>query len=157
MRTLVVFYSRSGHTQQVAREIAARCGADLEPIHESRSRRGLWGYLRSSWEALIHAAPPISPSIKDPGRYDLVVIGTPIWNFGLAAPVRAYAQRYSDRFKRVAFFCTEGGSGDARAFAELSRICGQEPVATFALTERQLPKPAHTGPLSEFLEHLPSA
>lgn len=154
MRTLVVYYSRTGHTRQLASEIADRCGADLEEIQEPGSRRGAWGYLRSAWQALRHAAPPIQPAIRSPADYELVVIGTPVWNFGLAPPVRSYARQHAGEFKRVAFFCTEGGSGDRRAFEELSALCGQAPAATVAVTEKQLPTPAHAAPVEQFVARL---
>ena len=48
MRTLIVFYSRSGHTRQLAQELVTRCGADLEEIREVRSREGFFGYCRSA-------------------------------------------------------------------------------------------------------------
>ena len=51
-RILVVDYSRTGNTHLVAKAIAHVCGADLERIREVRSRRGLWGYLRSAREAM---------------------------------------------------------------------------------------------------------
>lgn len=154
MKTLVVYFSRSGHTGQVASEVAARCGAELEAIRESRSRDGPRGYWRSAWQALNHAAPPIAAALKDPAGYDLVIIGTPIWNFGLAPPVRSYVRQYAGCFKQVAFFCTEGGSGDRRAFDELARLCGKAPVATFAVTEKELPEPAHREPLRRFVARL---
>ncbi|WP_372524859.1 flavodoxin family protein [Piscinibacter sp.] len=151
MKALVVYFSRSGHTRQLAKEIAARCGADLEAIREARSREGVWGYCRSLWDALKRGTPPINAAFHKPAGYELVIIGTPVWNFGLAPPVRSYAQQHAKQFKQVAFFCTEGGSGDQRAFDELSRICGKQPVATFALTEKQLPEPAHKEPLRRFV------
>ncbi len=154
MRTLVVYFSRTGHTRQLAEEIAGRCGADVDEIRESRSRRGLWGYLQSGWEALHRAAPPVRPAGKAPSEYELVVIGTPVWNFSLAGPVRSYARQHAGEFKRVAFFCTEGGSGDARAFAELSEICGKAPLATVAVTEKQLPASAHAAPVEQFVSRL---
>ena len=154
MKTLVVYYSRSGHTRQVANEIAAHCGADLEVIREANSRDGLVGYFHSGWQALIGAAPPVCPTIIDPANYDLVILGTPIWNFSLAPPVRSYAQRYGAHFKQVAFFCTEGGAGDQRAFSELARICAREPITTLTVTEKQLPEPAHKEPLRSFVARL---
>lgn len=154
MKTLVVYFSLSGHTRQVASEIATRCGADLEAIREHQDRSGAWGYLRSAWQAMLRAAPPIKPAARDPAGYELVIIGTPIWSFHLAPPVRSYAQQYARHFKQVAFFCTEGGSGDQRAFDELSRICGKTPVATFVVTETQLPGPAHSEPLRHFVSRL---
>ena len=115
MKTLVVYYSRTGHTEHLAQEIARRCHADLDRIRDpdGADRGGLWGYLRSAWQAACGATPAIRPTTRDPGGYDLVVIGTPVWNWHLAAPVRSYARRHAGRFRRVALFCTEAGSGDS--------------------------------------------
>jgi flavodoxin len=157
MKVLVVYFSRTGHTHQVAGEIAKICGADLEAIREPADRDGLWGYLRTTWQALWSEATPILPCNKDPSDYDLVIIGTPVWDFRLAPPVRSYARQHAGQFKQVAFFCTEGGSGDQRAFAELSRICGLTPVATIAVTERQMAEPAHREPLQGFVARLAAA
>jgi flavodoxin len=154
MKTLVVYFSRTGHTQQVAEEIARRCNADLDRIIEERGRGGFWGYWRSGWDALRHTAPGIQPAQKKPADYALVIIGTPVWNFGLAPPVRTYARQHAAEFKEVAFFCTEGGSGDQNAFDELGRICGKQPLATFAVTEKNLSEPAHSGALQKFLAQI---
>jgi flavodoxin len=154
LKTLVVYFSRTGHTRQIAEEIALGCGADVEEIRETQGRGGVMGYLRSGWEALRRAVVPIAPSIRDPSHYDLVIIGTPIWNFGLSPPVRAYAQRHSAAFRRVAFFCTEGGAGDSRAFEELRRICGKVPVSTLAVKEPELAEPVHRQPLLGFVQRL---
>ena len=156
MKTLVVYYSRTGHTEHLAQEIARRCHADLDRIRDpdGADRGGLWGYLRSAWQAACGATPAIRPTTRDPGGYDLVVIGTPVWNWHLAAPVRSYARRHAGRFRRVAFFCTEGGSGDQRAFAELERLCGQAPRSTLAVVERDLAPPRHALPLKRFVREL---
>jgi flavodoxin len=155
VKTLVVYYSRTGHTHQVAKEIAARCNGDLEQIlDDGVDRSGLWGYLRSGWQAFSGVTPDIRRAIRNPRDYDVVVIGTPVWNWSLAAPVRSYALQHAEQFKRVAFFCTEGGSGEASAFAELQRICGQAPLATITVKERQLDRPKHERPLRRFLAQL---
>jgi flavodoxin len=152
MKTLVVYYSRTGHTEKLAKEIAARCGADLERIlDDGDDRAGPWGYLRSSWQAFSGSRPGIRRATRPPAEYDLVVIGTPVWNWGLSAPVRTYVMRHAAQFKRVAFFCTEGGSGERRAFAELERLCGQAPLATIAVKEGELAPPRHAQPLRRFL------
>jgi len=155
MKTLVAYYSRSGHTEQVAKEIAARCQADIDRVRDDGvDRSGLGGYLRSGWEAFSGATPPIHRAAKDPAEYDLVVIGTPVWNWSLAAPVRTYALRHAGKFRQVAFFCTEGGSGERRVFDELQRICGRAPLATIVVRERELEPAKHARPLKLFLAHL---
>ena len=157
MKTLVVYFSRSGHTRQVAGEIAKLCGADLAPIRELQGRHGVGGYLRSIWQAVRHVGPPVIPAVRDPADYDLVIIGSPIWAMQLAPPVRSYTRLHAAKFKHVAFFCTEGGSGHENAFAELAAICGKQPVATLVVNEQQLSEPAHSEPLRGFMASLAAA
>src|SRR5512143_1474864 len=125
MNALVVYFSRSGHTEQVARRVADALHADVEPISEKTSRSGLLGYLRSGFEAATRRIPTIEPPVHDLSSYDLVVIGTPIWNASVSSPVRAFLERNRKNLKRVAFFCTMGGSGSERAFREMERAAGR--------------------------------
>ena len=155
MKILVVYYSRTGHTEQLARQIASGCGADIEPIRDAGvDRSGLWGYFRSGWQAASGATPAIQRATRNPADYDLVVSGAPVWNWSLAAPVRTYARRHAGQFKQLAFFCTEGGSGERRVFDELQRICGKPPRATMAVKERALDPPKHAKALARFLAQL---
>jgi flavodoxin len=133
---LVVCYSRSGHTQKLAEEIARRTGGDLEMIRDRSNRSGLGGYLRSAAEALLHRRTWIRPARHAVKDYALVIIGTPIWFWNLASPVRAWAARHGAACRRVAFFCTCGGSGQDKVFGDLATLCGKRPRATLALTER---------------------
>lgn len=155
MKVLVVYYSRTGHTERIAKEIAERCQGDIERILDGGiDRHGLYGYLRSAWESSCGATPLIQRAIRDPAEYDLVVIGTPIWNWRLAAPVRTYVRRHAGQFRHVAFFCTEGGSGDARAFDELQRAGGLPARATMAIKERELDPMVHEERMRDFLAKL---
>ena len=137
-RILVVCYSRTGHTRQVAEAIAQRCDADLECIKDRDDRMGLLGYLRSAAQALLHHKPWIQPTRRAPADYSLVIIGTPVWAGNIASPVRSYAQRHGGRCRRVAFFCTCGGAGAEKVLAELQQLCGQRPLATLALRQQQV-------------------
>ena len=140
-RTLVVCFSRTGHTQGIADRVAKSLGADLEVITEKHSRRGIIGYLRSGWQASRHFEPRIEASRFDPFEYDLVVIGTPIWNFSLSSPVRSYLSAHKGAFKEVAYFCTCGGRGDAKVFAQMTAVTGRLPQATLTIREAELDKP----------------
>jgi flavodoxin len=155
MKTLIAYYSRTGNTEQLAEEIGAHCKADIDRIRDDGvDRNGLCGYLRSGWQAASGATPAIKRATRNAAGYDLVVIGAPVWNWSLAAPVRTYARRHAGQFKRVAFFCTEGGSGDRRVFDELTRTCGKPPRATMAVKERELDPPKHAKSLKRFLAQL---
>jgi len=154
MRVLVAFFANTGNTRFVASEIARRSGAELEEIRDARPHAGACEGLRYIRDSLIGAKPPIEAARKDPSGYDLVILGTPVWAWRVASPMRSYVLQNASRFKQVAFFCTEGGLGDRLVFSELSRLCGQTPVATYQVTEPYLAEPTQQEPLSRFMARL---
>ena len=137
-KTLVVYYSRSGFTRQVAQAIARLCDCDIDEIREADSRIGIWGFLRSCYEVLVKRQPSISAPTADPADYALVIIGTPIWANHVASPMRSYIVGYRDRFRRLAFFCTSRSTPGDAVFAEMARLCGRQPVATVSITAKEI-------------------
>ncbi|HUF35223.1 MAG TPA: flavodoxin [Gemmatimonadales bacterium] len=137
-RALVAYYSRSGNTQRVAAVLAAELGADLEPIVDRRSRRGLLGYLRAARDAIRGRDTEIDPPRRDPARYDLLVVGTPVWGSSVTPAVRTYLRGRAGTLPEVAMFLTHGGSGRERVFAQLTELCGRLPLAALAVREEEL-------------------
>lgn len=135
---LVVYYSRTGHTRQIAEAIAAKCSANLEAIHDVSSRLGFLGYWRSGREAWREQTTEIRQVEKDPAAFDLVVIGTPVWAGRMSSPIRTYITEQRSRFKRIAVFCTLGGAGGEKTLARMAELCEQAPVAKLIVTEREL-------------------
>jgi len=150
-RLLVISFSRSGTTRKVAEEIAGRLQADREDIRESRSRLGFLGYVRSAREALGRRVIEIDATRHNPADYDLLVIGSPVWASNLSSPVRAYLTRHARQFRRVALFCTQGGSGAPAVLKDMSALCGQAPVATLILKQSEVRAGTHKLPLQQFV------
>ena len=149
---LIVVYSRTGTTRKVAEALRDRLNADIELIEDVTSRSGIFGYLKSGHEAWKKIAPEIKPTRLNPDDYDLVVIGTPVWAGSMASPVRTYLEQYGSRLNRVALFCTEGGSGEEKAFSEITGFCNGEPLATMALTTKKVATNAFSSELESFAE-----
>ena len=137
-RIMVVYYSRTGRTRRVAERLARELGGTAISIRESVRRRGLFGYLRSLLEAVTGQTSSIDPWCPVPQPSDLVILGTPVWGWHLSPPVREFARLHAERIRRVAFFCTMGGSGDEAVFRQLATVLGREPEDTLALTEREV-------------------
>jgi flavodoxin len=135
---LVVYYSHTGITQEVAQRIAAGCACDIEPIRDARPRQGVPGYLRSCYEALAHKTPPIAPMAGNPGDYELVILGAPVWVGRLSSPMRSFLHANAGRLPQVAAFCTMGGSGGDRALDQIAALCGKPLVARMALADREI-------------------
>jgi len=153
-RILVVCYSLSGTTRILAEAIAHSFDAELELIHDRTERRGWFGRLRSAFEALLRRDTWIRPARRPLKDYSLVIFGSPVWAWNLASPVRAYARRYGPQCRRVAFFCTSGGSGADRALADLEQLCGRRPLARLALTRRAVLQGRFDAEVEEFVRRL---
>jgi flavodoxin len=155
-KILVVYYSRTGHTRRVAEEIAATLRADLEEIVDPENRLGLLGYLRSGGQAFFGQEADIREPLKDPAGYDLVIVGTPVWNWSLSAPVRAYLTRRQQRLARpaVAFFLTEGGSGEQRVFGQMEELLGKAPLEVMAVREAEIASGRYHEKIRSFTEAL---
>jgi flavodoxin len=156
MSVLVVYYSRTGNTRKVAQQIVAGLDADFEEIRTVDDLRGGIGWWKAGFRALIGRPEAIEPAAKDPSAYDLVVIGSPIW-MKLTPPVRTYLKCNAGRFQRAAFFVTHGGSGENKAFAEMSRLTGCAPVATLEVKEAELASGAWLGKVDAFVATLQTA
>lgn len=153
-KILVLYYSRTGFTRTIALQIAGACSADLEPIEDAAKRDPASGYVRSALEAALHVATPIRPAQHVPSDYDIVVIGTPIWFRNVPSPVRSYLTRHRRQFRRVAFFCSHDGSGQAKVLRDLESLCGRPAAATLAIADADVTGESYRDRLSEFTDTL---
>ena len=132
MRSLVVYYSKSGNTRAVAEMIARALGGEVEEIVEVGVRRGgIFGYLRSGRGAMKKEKSRIEPSKKRPADLDLVVVGSPVWASNVAPAVRSYLTTTDLKGRAVGFVCTLGGVGgdptlgSMRELAVGARVLGE--------------------------------
>lgn len=151
MKILTVFYSRTGTTKGIGEEIVGELKCDVEEIFDTQKRKGIWGWLKSGYQASRKKLTTLKPINLDPSDFELVIIGTPIWNRHVSVPTRTYLSTAS-KLKKVAFFCTEGGRGGERAFSEMETVCGKEPVAVLELKKKEIKESLYNEKLQEFIE-----
>jgi len=140
MRTLVVYYSKSGNTRRVAEEIQKALGGDTEELVEVGAKRsGLFGFLFAGRDAMRGRPSKIEPTKRSPADYDLVFIGSPVWGWNLVPAVRSYLASADLKAKPVAFFCTMGGSGAEKTFASMQELAREAKLlGTLAVREAEL-------------------
>lgn len=153
-RVLVAYYSFRGHTQRLAEALAARLGADLEPIADGVDRSGFLGGLRSAIEAVLGTAPRIAAGVHPVRDYELLVVGSPVWVGRPASPVRSFLRRHAGQLPPLALFCTMGGRNSASVFKGMGEAAGVEPLATLAVSDGEIGGPGCETRLDEFAESL---
>ena len=153
MKALIAYYSRTGTTKKVAERISTLLGGDVEEIHDLTKRSGVIGWLRAGWDAGSKKLTTLEKVKNDPAVYDIVVIGTPIWNRTVSTPIRTYISQYKESFKKVAFFSTEGGTG-GNPFDEMELLCGKKPKATLKLRRRRVKSDDYAEMTEEFVNKI---
>jgi flavodoxin len=118
-KALVVYYSATGNTGEVANYIAAAMGADLfelEPTQNYSSADLDWTdsdsrVSREHDHLEDRVVPLVADTVKNWDSYDTVFIGYPIW-WGIAAwPVDGFITANDFTGKTVIPFCTSSSSG----------------------------------------------
>lgn len=146
MKILIAYYSRTGNNRKTGlllKEILDELPdveTELESIIDMKDRSGVSAYVLGGRDALMKKNTQIKAPEKDIQDYDLVMIGGPVWAWTVCPATRTYCAEHGRKAKKVAFFCTMGGSGDNRTFAEMETVCEKPPVAIMALTDGEIKK-----------------
>jgi menaquinone-dependent protoporphyrinogen IX oxidase len=157
MKALVVYYSRTGVTRKLGQALAQALGAEVEELTDLKSRRGPLGFLRGGIDAARKRLTALGPVSKAPGEYDLVVLGTPVWAGTMAPALRTYLTTYRESLRRVAFFCTQGGTSEGKTFLHLGELVGRKPAAVLSCRTKDVKAGACDAPVREFAARLTAA
>jgi len=154
MKTLVVYYSRDGHTKIVVEEISKAVGADIYEIKETQSRAGIMGWILACKDAMLKKATAIEPSTIEPVNYDCVIVGSPVWALTIPSAVRSWFTQYGKSLKKTIFFVTMGGNGDKRAFSHMEALCAGKPLLTATFIDKEIAKGEHKAKLDVFIAQI---
>lgn len=131
-KTLVVYYSASGNTERVAKDIAEAADADLfeiVPTEVYTSEDLNWTnsdsrVSREHDDESLRDVPLTTTEVPDWDSYDTVFIGYPIW-WGIAAwPVDTFVKNNDFTGKTVIPFATSSSSGMGQSGSLLADMAG---------------------------------
>ncbi len=122
-KILIIYYSLEGNTKLIADNIARALNADvlrLTPVKDLKSDGGakfFWG----GKQVMMRQKPKLKPFDKDPLKYDVIFIGTPVWVSTFAPALRSFFSATKLSGKKIALFCTSGG-GKSKAIDNMKKI-----------------------------------
>lgn len=158
LRTLVVYYSRTGTTaalgDAIARRLAAHGSVDVEALFDVVDRRGPFGFVRSIVDTIRRQRPALATLAHDAARYDLVVLGTPVWGSTVSAPMRTFLAAHAGRLPRVAFFLTDGLTSHEMVFHDMTELVGTEPLATLGLDHDAVDRGVYDTAVATFVDRI---
>lgn len=112
-RVLVLYYSQTTNTEQVANEIASRLNADIEaiiavPPYDGDFQATIERCMQEREQGIL---PEVQPIAANPADYDVIFLGYPVWFGTYAPPVAAWLNSVDLRGKTIVPFCTFGSGG----------------------------------------------
>ena len=120
-KTLVAYFSASGTTERVAKDLAAAIGADLFEIAPEQPYTNAdlnWQDKKSRTTIEKNdetCRPAIAGAVADMGAYDTVFVGFPVWWYVEPRIIDTFLEAYDFAGKTVVPFATSGGSGLGQA------------------------------------------
>ena len=128
-KKLVAYFSASGVTASLAKNLAAAIGADLfeiEPVIRYGKADLDWTNKkpRSSVEMNDKSSrPAVAKKLGNMSEYDEVFVGFPIWWYIAPTIVNTFLEGYDLAGKTIIPFATSGGSGMGETNEYLANSC----------------------------------
>ena len=116
-KALVAYFSASGVTSKVAKNLASAIGADIfeiKPVQKYSKADLNWMDKRSRSSVEMNdrsSRPAIAERVNQMSDYDVVFIGFPIWWYREPSIIDTFMETYDFSGKTIVPFATSGGSG----------------------------------------------
>ena len=100
---IVVYFSRMGYTKKVAYEIANKTGSEILELKTPEMTKGTLGFWWCGRFGMHKWSMKLEKIHLDLTKYEKVTICTPIWVFGVSAPIREFCYLYSGKLNNVEY------------------------------------------------------
>ena len=123
-KILIAYYSHTGNTKSVAEKIQSLIGGDLFEIKTTQTYPANYNDLinQAQIEKQNNVMPKLVESI-DISDYDKIFIGTPVWWYTFATPIRTFLAENDFSGKTIVPFCTHGGGGASSTYTDIQGLC----------------------------------
>ena len=129
-KVLVAYFSHSGNTRAMARQIAEATGGDLFEIVPAEDYPAEYGAVVDQANKALGGGVRTAHKGRqqDDGAYDVIFVGSPCWWSTVAPPVAPFLADCDWAGKTVVPFMTHEGSGRGHSEADIRRLCPRSTV-----------------------------
>lgn len=146
----IVYYSKTGNTKKIAEELSKKLNADIDQIIDLKNRKGFFNWFIAGRDGMKKNLTRIKYS-KNPSKYDLVIIGTPVWGWNMVPAIRTYLMQ--NKIKKIAFFSTSGGTNVTQTFLDMESV-SEKPIAKLSILEKEVKENKYNDKLNEFVKKI---
>ena len=123
-KILIAYYSYSGNTKAIAEKIKEITGGDLFEIKTNHEYPK--NYTDIINQAKLEKEQNFKPELTekaDISDYNTIFIGSPVWWYTFASPIRTFLSENDFSGKTIKPFCTHGGGGASNTYSDIKELC----------------------------------
>ena len=121
MRSLIIYYSRTGKTKFLAEKLGEELESDRVGIKDLKKRGGVFGFLRAVLEARLGRKTEVVPNTINLTEYGIIILATPVWAYSPTPAINTFLGACSLAGKKVILLVTSRGVGYRRALDILKK------------------------------------
>lgn len=124
-KVLIVYYSYTGNTKKLTENIQGMTNADVVEIEPVTPYSEDYDTVedQAKKEEDNNFMPEIKTKVDNIDSYDYILIGSPIWWYQVASPVKTFLSQTDLSNKNVALFVTHGGWGLGQSEDNIKDLC----------------------------------
>lgn len=124
MKTIVIYYTYTGHTKYIAEMIKKRLNCDILKISPEKEYSKDYDSVVNEYQnnESTKETPILNKIDIDLSEYDKFIIGTPVWWYTIAPPIRTFLKENNLKSKTIIPFATNAG-WLGRTFKEIESLC----------------------------------
>lgn len=124
-KILVVYFSRLNYVKKIAYKKADELGARVYSVKATELTEGTLGFWWCGRFAMHKWDMPIARISENLSAYEKVIICTPVWDFSLCAPIRAFCRAASGKIKSADYVIVHHTAGKYENVArEMNELLG---------------------------------
>jgi len=125
MKSIIIYYSRSGNTEKLANRVKEDLQCDILKIEPAEAYGNyVASCIRVMGEHRRKEKAKFITEIPDLGTCDVILLGYPIWASDMPAFVSEFISQCNLSGKRIIPFATFGGTNISKSVKTLEGVCG---------------------------------
>ncbi len=124
MNKAIIYYSLGGNTKGAAEKIQNITGADIFRINTLKPYTGSYNDIVEQGHKEVKSGfmPEIENLGIDLNKYEIIILGTPVWWYTLSPALKTFLNNNSMEGKTVYPFATNGG-WIGHTFKDIENLC----------------------------------
>ena len=130
-KILIAYYSYSGNTKLVAEKIKNITGGEIFEIKTIKEYpRNYTDVVNLAKQEKEQDLRPELANKIDISNFDIIYLGTPVWWYTFASPIKTFLTEYDFTGKTIIPFCTHGGGGASATYSDMEKLCPNTTIKT---------------------------